>query len=188
MAFAGILTERLALRDLRDSDAGRIFEYRSRPEVSRFQSWGTESSDEIRRYIRGIANSEIGVPGSWHQIGIDLLASHELIGDCGLRVLDTDPRQAEIGITLAPEHQSRGYATEAVRALLDYIFTTFKMHRVFASVDPRNLPSIHLMERVGMRKEAHFIESLWFKDEWVDDVVFAMLASDWKDENGSLRL
>lgn len=183
MPFAEILTGRLALRDLRDSDAERMFDYRSRPEVSRFQSWGTESCDQIRDYIRGIANAGIGTPGTWHQLAIELLSSRQLIGDCGIHVLNTDPRQAEIGITLALEHQSKGYATEAIEALLSYLFVALNLHRVFASVDPRNVPSVRLMERVGMRKEAHFIKSLWFKTEWVDDVVFAMLASDWKDRN-----
>ena len=84
---------------------------------------------------------------------------------------------------MAPEFQNRGYATEAVRALLEYLFDTLGKHRVFGSVDPRNRSSIRLLQRVGMREEAHFVKSLWFKDEWVDDVIFAILASEWKSIN-----
>jgi RimJ/RimL family protein N-acetyltransferase len=182
MPFTAILTERLTLRDLEASDAQRIFEYRSRPEVSRFQFWGTQSRDEIQGYIRGLAAIEPGTPGSWYQIGIALQSSGELIGDCGFHVLQAEPRQAEIGIALAPEYQSRGYATEGLRALLDYVLVRLGKHRAFGSVDPRNVRSIQLMQRVGMRQEGHFIKSLWFKGEWVDDMIFAMVANDWKDK------
>ncbi len=91
-----------------------------------------------------------------------------------------DPRQVEIGFTLAPAYWGQGLATEAVSGILSYLFGPAQKHRVFASVDPRNAPSIALLERVGMRREAHFRESLWFKGEWVDDVIFGVLKSEWK--------
>jgi RimJ/RimL family protein N-acetyltransferase len=150
--FAEILTERLALRDLELNDAQRIFEYRSRPDISRFQSWGTESADAIRLYIRGLSETAPGRPGSWYQIGIILLSCGELIGDCGFQVLETEPRHAEVGIALAPEFQGRGYANETLRALLDYLLVGLDKDRVFGSVDPRNLRSMRMLERVGMRK------------------------------------
>jgi RimJ/RimL family protein N-acetyltransferase len=180
MPFTQILTERLALRELAAGDAQKIFEYRTLPEVSRFQSWGTHSRDEIVSDISAWAATEPGTPGSWYQIGITLRSSGELIGDCGFHVLAADPRQAELGIALAPKYQSLGYATEALRALLDYLLVKLGLHRAFGSVDPRNVQSIRLMQRVGMREEAHFVKSLWFKGEWVDDMIFAMRAEDWK--------
>ncbi len=180
MPFNKILTERAALRELTASDAQRIFEYRSRPEVARFQSWGTESCHEIQAYISGLSALEPGTPGSWYQVGIVLQSSDKLIGDCGFRVLESDPRQAELGIALSPVYQAKGYATEALRALLNYVLVDLGRHRVFGSVDPRNIRSIRLMQRVGMQQEAHFVQSLWFNGEWVDDLIFAMLASDWK--------
>ncbi len=179
--FPEILTPRLAIRDLEASDGPRIFSYRTRPEVSRFQSWGPGSVDAIQTYIRSLSATAPGTPGKWYQVGLFLLAGDKLIGDCGFRVSDTDPRQAEIGITLAPEFQRQGYATEALRGLLHYLLVTLGKHRVWGSVDPRNVSSMRLLERVGMRKEAHFIQSLWFKEEWVDDAIFAILGSDWRE-------
>ena len=182
--FTGILTRRLKIRNLEVSDAQRIFEYRSSPEVSRFQSWGTQSADEIQSYISGLSGADPDMPGSWYQTGITLLSGGELIGDCGFCVLQSEPRQAGFGITLDPEYQGQGYATEALRALMDYLLVQLGKHRVFGSVDPRNIRSIKLMQRVGLREEAHFVKSLWFKGDWVDDMIFAMLASDWKSRNG----
>lgn len=117
-------------------------------------------------------------PG-WNQIAIELLGDGTLIGDCGIHILD-DTRIAEFGITLDPQHHSQGYATEALKAVIELLFLTCKKHRVFASVDPRNLPSLALMERLSMRKEGHFIQSLWLNESWVDDVIFAILESEWK--------
>jgi RimJ/RimL family protein N-acetyltransferase len=67
-----------------------------------------------------------------------------------------------------------------VVALLDYLFTVLNKHRVFASVDPRNEASMALLRSVGMRQEAHFRQSLFWKGEWVDDVVLGLLRSEWK--------
>jgi RimJ/RimL family protein N-acetyltransferase len=178
--FEEIRTQRLRLRALESRDARRIFEYRSHPDVSRFQSWGTDSVHAIESYILELAAIEPGTPGPWYQIGITLPTT-KLIGDCGFRVSESEPLQAEVGIALAPEFQKRGYATEALRALLQYIFfLKLGKHRIFGSVDPSNFASIKLLQRVGMRQEAHFVRSLWFKDQWVDEVIFVILASDWK--------
>jgi RimJ/RimL family protein N-acetyltransferase len=180
MPFSEIVTERLLLRELTEEDAERIFGYRSMPEVARFQSWGTSSRDEITAAIARTADMKPGMPGSWYQIGIVLRSSAELVGDCGFHVPEGEPRQAEVGIALSPEYQSRGYATEALRALLEYLFVRLGTHRVYGSVDPRNTRSIRLLQRIGMRKEAHLVESVWFKGEWVDDVILAMLAREWR--------
>jgi RimJ/RimL family protein N-acetyltransferase len=112
---------------------------------------------------------------AWYQLGIALRSSAELRGDCGIHILG-DPRLAEIG---APRFQCRGYATEALRAIVGYLFGELRKHRVSASVEPRNTGAIRLMQRLGFRQEAHTIESLWFKGEWADDLVFAMLAREW---------
>jgi RimJ/RimL family protein N-acetyltransferase len=178
--FTEILTKRLRLRHLEVSDARRIFEYRSHPAVVRFQSWGSESPEAIESFIRNLSSTEPAQPGSWYQVGIGLLSSGELIGDCGFHVLETEPRQAEVGIALAPEFQGQGLASEALRALLNYLFVTLGNDRVYGSVDPRNVRSASLLQRMGMRKEAHHVKSLWFKDEWVDDAIFAITASEWK--------
>jgi RimJ/RimL family protein N-acetyltransferase len=59
------------------------------------------------------------------------------------------------------------------------VFDQLGRHRIHASVDPRNLASMAMLRALGMRQEAHHRESLWLQDEWVDDVVFAILASEW---------
>ena len=86
----------------------------------------------------------------------------------------------ELGITLDPARQGRGYAAEAMRALLGFAFERLRAHRVRCSTDPRNRACVRLLEGLGMRREAHFRESLWFKGEWADDLIYAMLEREWR--------
>jgi RimJ/RimL family protein N-acetyltransferase len=175
-----LVTERLLLRRLEPADADAVFAYRSLPEVFRYQNWEPESADDVRSLLRNLAESEPYTPGKWFQFGITLRETGTLVGDCGVQVLESDSRQAEVGITLGPGYQGQGYATEALRAVLDLLFLRLRKHRVFGSVDPHNRASIALMRRIGMRQEAHFVRSLWFKDDWVDDLVFARLENEWR--------
>ena len=101
-----------------------------------------------------------------------------LIGDCAAMPQADDPRQCEIGFTLAPEYQGRGYATEAVRLLAGYLFGRGK-HRITASCDARNAASAAVLERLGMRREGHLRQSTWAKGEWTDDLLYALLRDEW---------
>ena len=177
--FPNLTTARLVLRRLQPSDCAAVFAYRSHADVSRFQTWEPRSLDEVRSFVVGLADLEPDTPGTWFQLAITLRESGLLVGDCGLHFPADQAHQAEVGITLAPPHQGKGYATEAMEAVLEYLFNSLGKHRVFASADPQNLRSIALLQRVGMRQEAHFRESLWFKGRWADDLLFAMLDWEW---------
>jgi len=174
-----ILTERLVLAPLGPVDVPRLFECRSQAEVAQYQTWVPQSIDDARHFIADFGPVAFDTPGRWSQLGIRLRDSGLLIGDLGVRCALDDPRQTEIGITLATDYQSRGFGTEAVRGLLGHLLGALGKHRVFASVDPRNWSSRALLERVGMRQEAHFRKSLWFEGDWADDAVSAILASEW---------
>lgn len=176
-----LLTDRLRIDRLDAGNASAMYIYRSDPGVARYQYWEPSDVGEVESFIRNLESEEIGQPGTWYQLGIFLIENDELIGDLGIHVLHDDSKQAELGITLAPKYHGRGLAAEAVTALLGFLFDQLQMHRVFGSVDPRNSPSMALMQRVGMRKEAHLKESLWFKGSWVDDVIFAMLDREYEE-------
>jgi len=173
-----IQTERLVLRPLRASDAEHVHAYRGDSEVARFQSWDTQSLDEVRAFIAEQTALRHDEPG-WYQLAIARRSTDRVVGDLGVHILESDIRQVELGFTLAPDAQGQGYAAEAVRAMLGHLFVALGKHRVIASTDPRNERSIALLRRVGFRLEAHHRESLWFKDAWADDLIFALLRSEW---------
>jgi RimJ/RimL family protein N-acetyltransferase len=173
-----IRTERLVLRSLHASDADHVHAYRSDSEVARFQSWDAQSLDEVRAFIAEQSTVSYDEPG-WYQLAIARRSTDRVVGDLGVHILEHDIRQVELGFTLAPDAQGQGYAAEAVRGMLGHLFAALGKHRVIASTDPRNERSIALLRRVGFRLEAHHRESLWFKDAWADDLIFALLRRDW---------
>lgn len=126
-----------------------------------------------------IESARPGVPGEWFQFAIESEETGALIGDCALRVDEREPYRAEIGFTLAREYQGRGLASEAVSRLLDYAFDVLGLHRVVAIADCRNAPSVALLERLGLRREGHFVENVWFKGGWADEYLYAVLKDEW---------
>jgi RimJ/RimL family protein N-acetyltransferase len=176
-----IETNRLLLRPFRLADAETLAAYRSDPLVAAYQSWDTPYRlEQATALIHELAEVQPGIPGAWFQIAIEERASGALLGDCVFCVLAEEPHQAEIGYTLARQHQGAGYASEAVRALLGYLFGTLGLHRVRAICDERNRASQRLLERLGMRREAHFVEYVWHKGEWASDYWYAMLRREWE--------
>ncbi len=173
-----IVTERLLLRLLGPEDVPAFAAYRSDPEVARFQSWDAPYPvATARALVRGMRDVRFGQPGAWLQVAID--AGGRMVGDVAVHVDGDDPRQASVGFTLAPDAQGRGFATEAVRAVVTLLVDAHGVHRVTAECDARNLRSAALLERVGMRREAHHRQSAWWKGEWTDEYVYAVLAEEW---------
>lgn len=178
--FTELVSERLVVRRFRPSDLESLVAYRSIPQVARFQSWDAPyPRAEGERLINDMMAEHPDTAGEWFQFAVALRSSGELIGECAAKILAEDSRQAEIGYTLAPAHQGRGYATEAVRALLGYLFEARGKHRVVACSDPRNAASERVMLRLGMRREGHLVESTWAKGEWTDDLLYALLDREW---------
>ncbi|MGC4117071.1 MAG: GNAT family protein [Myxococcales bacterium] len=176
-----LVLESVRINDLTGDDAPALFRYRSDEAVARFQSWSPSSVDDARAFIDRNGTVPFGQSDSWYQLAVRRAATGELLGDLGVHFLP-DGEQVEIGFTIAPVHQRRGFGALAVVALLDHLFAGMKRHRVLASVDPRNQASQALLRKVGMRLEAHFRQSLFFKGEWVDDLVFALLRTEWREQ------
>jgi RimJ/RimL family protein N-acetyltransferase len=180
VAFTRLAGKRVELRRFTEADLDAFVAYRSIPEVAQYQSWDAPYPAEAgAAFIRGMQMDHPDTPGEWFQFAIALRETGELIGDCAACPDGDDPRQVEIGFTLSPEHQGHGYATEAARLLLGYLFGLRGKHRVTGECDARNAASARVLERLGMRQEGHLRESTWAKGEWTDDLVFAILDRDW---------
>jgi aminoglycoside 6'-N-acetyltransferase len=173
-------TERIHLRPFQESDLEVFAAYRSDPEVARYQSWDAPFSlDQAIAFFEGLKQAQPGRPGDWYQLAVERLTQPGLIGDCAFQVLEHDHQQAEIGFSFSRLYQKQGYATEAVNRLLDYLFGDLHLHRVTAICDAENLNSARLLERIGMRREGHFIENIWFKGAWGSEYSYAVLQREW---------
>ncbi|WP_395973485.1 GNAT family N-acetyltransferase [Chryseobacterium cucumeris] len=173
-----LYTERLVLRDITIEDQQDIFDYRSDAEANRFQGWIPETLEEVENFI--LRNTkEFNQPESWYQLLITDKETKTVIGDIGVHFTGDENAQVELGITLNTSFQGKGYASEALKGIISHLFDDLHKHRITASVDPDNTASILLMERIGLRKEGHFVKSLFWKNKWVDNVIYAILREEW---------
>lgn len=178
-------TERLILRTFEMRDAPAFAAYRSDPDVARYQGWNTPYTEQQAvAFVRAMRRVQPGAPGKWLQLAIEVKAGGELAGDCAFHVDSGDPRQATIGLTLARAFQGRGYGHEAMTRLLDFLFFELKLHRVHADCDVLNEPAFRSLEKLGLRREAHFVDSLWFKGGWASEYWYAILEREWAERRG----
>lgn len=176
-------TPRLILRAFRPEDAAAFSAYRSEPEVARFQGWSAPYSlEQAQEFVTEMMQAVPGTPGQWYQIAMEEKASGQVIGDVAFHIEANSPQQAILGITLAGSAQGKGYATEAMQRLLQFLFEDLELHRVSAYIDVDNPASYQLVERLGFRREGHFIENTWFKGAWGSEYFYALLAREWREK------
>jgi len=174
-------TERLELRPFTDDDLDALFAMQSDEAMTRYLYWGPRSRDEVREQLERIKGmTAIDEEGDAIRLAAVLSGTRAVIGDISLRRTSRDYAQGELGYVLHSAHHGRGYATEAGEALLRLGFEVLGLHRIAASADARNQASIHVMERLGMRREALLRENELVKGEWSDEVIYAMLAAEWE--------
>lgn len=172
-----LATERLRLRPHNADDAEWLHELYSRPDVARYlldEPWTAEVTHD--KLTERLAKTDIdGETGA-----LALVIEHDgvPIGDVALWLTDHEHRQGEIGWVLDPSHGGKGFASEAVRAVLALGFDHYRLHRITAQMDARNSASAALARRVGLRLEAHHVQDWFSKGEWTDTLIFARLASE----------
>lgn len=177
-AFTFIESPRLVLRRFADADLAQFLAYLNDPTVARYQSWESYTEQEARAVIEQQKTRSPGLPGQWFTFALEVKETGALAGHVALRMSE-DARQAEIGFTMSRAFQGKGLAREAAARVLDYAFTEMNLHRVTAIADCENEKSVALLERLGMRREGHLIENIWFKGRWGSEYLYAVLRDEW---------
>lgn len=154
-----LTTERLLLMPINIGHAEAMYRYRSDSVTNRYQGWIPKDVEDVRSFITNRTSPQLNVNGTWFQFVVSLKASGEIIGDIGLHFLGSSNEQVELGCTIGREHQGKGYATEALNEVISYLFDSLDKHRLTASIDPANIPSIRLFERLGFRIDDHLKDS-----------------------------
>ncbi len=164
--FGSIVTENLLLRRSRPDDAETISIYRSDPDVHLHQGWDRTDPEGVRAAIEEMLGRAPGESGGWVQLSVEERDGGQLVGDVGLSRAEGEPGVIKVGYTIAPAFQGRGYATEAVGALVAYAFDTLGADVVLAYASAENIPSIRVAEKVGMRLverlEHRYGDEVWF--------------------------
>jgi aminoglycoside 6'-N-acetyltransferase len=166
------------LRPFREGDEPDVLAYRSRLDVVRYMPTDPLQPARAGAFIaERLAATRIAADEGKIILAVEL--DGRVIGDVLVKAGKLADRQAEIGWAFNPQFHGRGLATEAARELLVMAFGELDMHRAWAQLDPRNAASARLCERLGMRREAYFREDIWFKAEWGDTAIYALLAAEW---------
>ena len=173
------VTERLVLRSFTEDDFDDLYDIQSRPDVTRYLLWDALTREETRTVLaKRIKDVGFDAEGDNLAVAVELRESGRLIGDFNLRWLSAELGRAEIGFVMNPGHAGRGYATEAGSELLRLAFEVYGFHRVVGLCNGDNTSSQRLMERMGMRREAFFVQGEMLKGERADLAVYAMLAEE----------
>ena len=173
-------TERLIVRAYTDQDFDFLHDLYSRPDVVRYLYDEVHDRERSRRMLaRKMANAALRAEGDHLTPLLVRADTGEPVGDAMLAWTSEEHGGGEIGYIIHPDHAGNGYATEAGRLMLRLGFERLKLHRIVGRLDGRNGGSARVLERLGMRREAHFVANEFVKGEWADEVVYAMLAEEW---------
>jgi RimJ/RimL family protein N-acetyltransferase len=182
-----VATGRLCLRPLDPADADAVVAYRGRAEVVRYLYHEPWEAEEARAWLeRRAGDGAIAREGDALGLAVVLAATGELIGDVMLAWRSAEHAMGEIGYVMNPDFGGHGYATEAAAAMLPLGFDGLGLHRIVGRLDARNGRSVRVLERLGLRREAHLRENEWVKGEWADELIYAILEDEWRGrESGS---
>ena len=175
-----IATERLLLRPFEPGDLDAFVTMHGDPEVVRYLYFGVRDREALRGVLKEKAGrTKLEREGDALNLAAVVAGTGELVGDVTLFWRSEEHRGGEVGYILHPAFGGRGYATEAARALLRIGFEALGLHRIVGRLDGRNTASARVLERLGMRREAHLVENEMVKGEWTDELVYAMLDREW---------
>ena len=176
-------TEDLCLRKPRMRDAKDIFRYASDPEVSRYVLWEPHRSvSETASFVRDLrVRIRAGYPSSWV---VTLRETGLVIGTIGFVWYSSDNNAAELGYSFSREYWNHGYATQALHAVIDILFSSLPLNRLEAQHDVRNPASGRVMQKCGLTQEGILRGRIMNKGEYIDTALYAILRSDWERLSG----
>jgi RimJ/RimL family protein N-acetyltransferase len=174
-----IRTKRLILRRFDGSDLDAFHAYHSLPETARFLPGPAKTYTQSMERVGHYANFVFEKEGDWAALAIESSADGVLQGEVVLKWLPGHG-QGEVGWSLAPGARGKGYATEAAEAMLCLGFEDLGMHRIEARLDELNTASAELCRRLGMRQEARHVDKWHYKGQWATELIYAVLADEWR--------
>lgn len=172
-------SKRLELRAFRTTDFAAYAAYHAQPEVYRFLYMPAPTGQALQDQFAAVLAQPFAQDGDTLRLAVTRRADDALVGEVLLKIASRAALQAEVGYIFHPDFAGQGYATEAVSAMLGLGFEALGCHRIFARLDALNAGSVGVVERLGLRREAHLIQNDRFNGVWGDEYIYAMLGSEW---------
>lgn len=179
-----ITTDRLVLRRYTCDDIPELLGVLSHPSLDGVVSGRIETTEEgVRKYIDLQNSYRPFEKGRVFELAVERKADGSVLGLIGL--IRRDDGEGEMGWALGAEHRGRGYATEAASALIGYAFQSLGLRRIVADASGDNAPSLRVMERLGMKRDAVPGDPSDGDGSGSDRYVYGMRADDWRDGRGA---
>ncbi len=175
-----LTTERLILRECKESDWPDVLAYQSDPRYLRYYEWTERTAEAVQEFVRMFLAQQREQPRTKFQLAITLKSTNQLIGNCGIRMQSVDAHEADIGYELSPDHWGRGYATEAASAIVAFGFTELHLHRIWSWCVADNIGSARVLQKLGMQLEGRLRDKEYYKGRWWDTLMFAILEDEWR--------
>ncbi len=172
-------TQRLVIRQFRSSDLADFLGYQTLAAVRRYMPDEPLTADQAERWLASQAQLAEAEPNRYHSFAVEHRADGRVIGDVGFFRAAGPERTADLGFQFHPAYHGQGYAYEAAAALLRYGFRQWHLRRITAGCDARNTASFRLLERLGMRREAHFKQSRITRGVLHDEYRYGLLVDEW---------
>ncbi len=184
-----IETSHLVLRPFERADVEAVSRYHTLPVLQRYLVHPTRYKEDVPAAVELMRNQVVlHRPGDTLSLAVTRKGDKVLLGQVHLKWSDATASQGEVRFAINPAESGKGYMTEALSALFDLAFDQFRVHRLFVRCDGKCHHSIKLMQKLGMRLEAHYREHALFQGEWDEELHFAILDREWRPDNKVFEL
>ncbi|WP_280771706.1 GNAT family N-acetyltransferase [Salipaludibacillus daqingensis] len=170
--------ERLSLREFTKDDWKDVHRYASKDIVCQYQPWGPNTENDSKSFVNMVIKDATEEPRTRFVFAI--IYKENMIGAGEFNIRDFTNRVGEIAYIVNPDYWRKGIATDVAKLLIDFGFKELKLHRIYATCDPRNIGSSKILEKIGMIKEGRIREDLLVKDGWRDSLLYSVLEHEWK--------
>ncbi len=173
-----LANEKLFLREFTPHDWIDVHKYASQEIVCRYQTWGPNTEEDSKEFIQDALDEARQTPRERYVFAI--IYQETLIGSVEIMIRDFTNKVGEIGYIVNPDYWGKGVATQSAQLVITFGFATLKLHRIYATCDPRNIGSSKVLEKVGMTKEGILRENMLIKDGvWRDSFLYSVLKQEW---------
>jgi len=172
--------DRLVLREFSEEDWEGLHAYSADERLCLFLNWGPNSEEDSRQFVQYAVDQQKEEPRNHFELVIANKESGEIVGNCCIRITHPHHREGELHVIVRRADWGKGYGSEGIAAMLDFGFRELYLHRIYSMVDPEDVATARVLEKNGLKREGHFREHKWIKEDWRDTLYYAVLDYEWE--------
>lgn len=172
-------SNKILLRSFTLNDWESVHEYASKYGVSIYQTWGPNSPEQTKAFVKEIITASEELPRKRFAFAVVLKENSKMIGTGELNIRSQLNKNGEISYIINPNYQGQGIGTEVALLLLEFGFLELNLHRIFGTCHPKNIASGKILKKIGMKFEGRLRENMLIRDGWRDSDLYSILENEW---------